>query len=504
MGYINSSKRWLSSSSFHSGGEDLRVDSQSLSIDPVARNRWNNPFLALIVVVIGLLLRSILLVSHWGQDPMFLQYSDSYGYLRLSHNLLVGNGYSWDIQPPFAPNVYRPPGMPLLIWGIFKGFGEHLEGVILLQIMVSCLTIWFIYRLGTVLSGRFLGLASAFLLAIDPVSIVFSNLMLTEIFSAFFLATAFLCAAIYIQSGRLSYLIWIGIIFSIGISFHPIILFLPLFLLLLPFVNGNLRKCRRDLLFSLIAFLIALAPAMTWTIRNKIISDYTGISCVAAVNMLKYKAAGVLSIVNHTSREQERDRLTAECEKMLPPKATDGQRWRLWESVGRQIIFKHPLIYLKMHVTSMGYEILSPGRDYLSRFLYHSTWLTDKDGVVRDSMLYRTDSEDRSFWRPLVQKGALLFHFSTLLLSAIGAFLLILKKRWGLLFGLSIPILYILSLTAGPEAESRFRVIYEPFLCLFAGLALNFLLNPPAPSGERTSNHENRPVSGVHHTLFPH
>lgn len=437
--------------------------------------RRQNPTRLLFVLIIGVLFRLLLLYGNWGQDPTYLLSADSYGYFGLAHNLLEGNGYSWDTQAPYKPNVYRPPGMPLLLWNVFHSVGEHLEWFILLQIIGASLTTLIVYRLGTLLAGQPIGLLSAFLLAIDPISVVFSNFLLTEVFSALFITASFFYSARYVRSGNRVYLIVTGLILAVGISFHPILLFLPVLLAVLPFLREDLRKWRKDVLVAFLACIIAFIPATAWTIRNKVVSDYAGISCVAAVNILKYKAAGVLAIINRTSREQERDRLTIQCETMLPSNATDGQRWRLWESVGKRIILEHPSIYLKMHFMSAGYELLAPGRDYLTRFLYQSSSLTDKDGVVNDEILHKVNSMDRSHWRPMVQASALFIHFGTLLLSFMGAVILALTKRWRLLLCLLIPIFYILNLTAGPEAESRFRVIYAPFLCILAGVAFDYI-----------------------------
>ena len=77
----------------------MRVTIQKRFTDPGVEDRWDNSFIPLIVVAVGGLLRLTLLVFHWGQDPMFLQYSDSYGYYRLAYNMIVSKCYSYDIKP---------------------------------------------------------------------------------------------------------------------------------------------------------------------------------------------------------------------------------------------------------------------------------------------------------------------------------------------------------------------------------------------------------------------
>src|SRR5581483_11915495 len=105
----------------------------------------------------------------------------------------------------------------------------------------------------------------------------------------------------------------------------------------------------KELALGAVALAIALVPAAAWIARNRLVGDFAGISSVTAVNLLKYKAAGVEAELRGTSREVERDRLTAECEALLPPGASMGQRYRLWQQRGVEILLAHPLVYAKLH-----------------------------------------------------------------------------------------------------------------------------------------------------------
>jgi hypothetical protein len=44
-----------------------------------------------------------------------------------------------------------------------------------------------------------------------------------------------------------------------------------------------------------VAVLIGLAPATIWAARNWVVADYFGISCVTAINIMKYKAAAIMA-----------------------------------------------------------------------------------------------------------------------------------------------------------------------------------------------------------------
>src|SRR5262249_53412732 len=96
------------------------------------------------LVIIGLLgfgLRFLPLAANWQQSAVFFN-SDSHGYHWLAVNLLAGNGYCWEEHPPYLANVYRPPGYPLLLAGLYAVTGPQVQGGILLQVLAGTATVF--------------------------------------------------------------------------------------------------------------------------------------------------------------------------------------------------------------------------------------------------------------------------------------------------------------------------------------------------------------------------
>src|SRR5262249_40930919 len=134
------------------------------------------------------------------------------------------------------------------------------------------------------------------------------------------------------------------------------------------------------------ALVLALAPASAWVLRNWHAGDFPDFSSVEAVNLLKYKAAGVEAELRGTSRGFERDRLTRECEDELPADATPGDRYRLWRHRGLAILFAHSLVYARLHVQGMLMELFGPERDQTTRLLYGRATL-GPDGRCTDASI---------------------------------------------------------------------------------------------------------------------
>lgn len=426
------------------------------------------------IVLLGLALRLLPVLARWNDGPLFMVASDSWQYHTIALNLYAGHGYSSDEQPPYEPDVYRPPGYPNFLRLVYGWGGPSIPSAILVQVLLGAGAIALTYALVVALGGgRPVALAAALLLALDPLSVVHANLLLTEIFSSLLVLSAALLVVRYWQSGRKGYLPAVGALFGVGILVHPMLVFLPLLLIAVPCCTAATRG-RRHFLYGLLGAALGLGPAVAWMARNKAAADYGGISCVAAVNLMKYKAAGVLAELHGTSREVERDRLTRACESLLPPGATQGDKFRLWQRTGLSILRDHPLVFAKVFGKGVAVELVGPDRDNLTRFLYGRSVL-GPDFRVSDEKVWETVRERPVWYLEAVRYAALGVQAVTFLFVLIGLGVLLARRRYGLLLAVLLPAAYVLALTGGPEGEPRFRVIYMPFLCLAAAVGLSRL-----------------------------
>jgi hypothetical protein len=429
-----------------------------------------------VIVATGILLRMAPLMVNWNHPAIFMD-DDSYGYHQIAVNLLAGHGYSWSEQPPYEPNVYRPPGLPLLLAAVYAVAGVAVPHMILVQAVLAGLTIVLLYPLARVVGADArTALTAAAVLAVDPVSIYYSNFLLTETYTALVVVAAMVLVVGYSRTGQSRYLLAIGALLAAGVMIHPILLFAPFGLLALPLVTRGARNLRQFGLAGL-AVLIALAPAAAWVVRNKVAADYAGVSCVTAVNLLKYKAASVEAELRGTTREIERDRLTQLCEESLPPGAGNGERWRTWERQAAAILLAHPGVYAKVHVRGAALEFFGPERDHFSRFTCGPAVIDPVSGRVADDCIHAAVSDQPSVLREGMRLVVLALQAAIMLMLFLGTVCLVARRQWLLLGALLLPAAYVLLLSGGSEASPRFRVIYTPLLCLMAGVGLQACLS---------------------------
>jgi 4-amino-4-deoxy-L-arabinose transferase-like glycosyltransferase len=419
------------------------------------------------IVLLGLTLRLTPLLINWSHPGLFLVEDDSYDYQRIATNLLAGNGYSTDLRSPFEENVYRPPCLPCLLAAIYSLGGVSIPLAILFQAAVGSSLVVLTYRLARGLGADSpLALGAALFVAVDPLSVVQSNLLLTEVYSSLVILGTACLVVEYFRSLNKPWLLAAGGLAGVGILIHPILLFAPCFLVAAPLFDARTRR-RGHLLHAALVGAVAFLPAGAWVARNSAVADYRGISCVAAINLLKYKAAGVEADLRGTSRERERDRLTAECAALLPEGSRRGAKYRLWQEKAVAVILAHPLTYAKIHARGMAVELLGPGRDNLTRLIYGRSIL-DADGRVTEAGFEAARRADANPTRAALLRLALALQLLTGLFALVGVVRLLLRREWRFLALALLPAAYVLALSGGPESEPRFRAIYMPLLCLLA------------------------------------
>jgi 4-amino-4-deoxy-L-arabinose transferase-like glycosyltransferase len=473
-------------------------------MDGVGKSSRFTLFCLLLILAIGLSFRLLPIICH-GEHPVLFMDSDSWEYHRIALNLRFGHGYSVEEQAPYPPNLYRPPGLPLLLLGMYALTGISIPAAIGLQAVISSATVCLTFFLTRAALGRSgIALIAAAIQALDPVAIQYSNLLLTETFTSLLILVVAGCIWRYRSTARARWLAAAGSSLGLGIMMHPVLLFSPLFLPASPLLLSKATRSWRQFGVSLAATVIAFAPASAWIMRNWHVGDLLEISSVSAVNLLKYKAAGVEAELRGTTREIERDRLTSECEAELSPDATPGQQCRLWQRRGISILLAHPLTYAKVHVRGMVLELIGPERDHTTRLLYGSDVL-DKDGCYTDSSIAAARRERAE---PLKETARyLVLGWQGLLLPALvlGTWHIGRSRPWLLVTLLVIPC-YVLALSAGPEASPRFRVLYLPAFSLLTAVGGRelFVRSRTAPrasmreSSAGTPSTERVALAGVH------
>jgi len=419
------------------------------------------------IAIVGLIARAVPVLLYSEHPALLMQNPDSWGYHDLAANLVLGNGYSWDERPPYTPNMYRPPGLPLLLTSFYAVFGATLHWPAGFQALIGAFSIVLTGVLALRLTGctRVAALAAA-ALAVDPLSIIYSTQVLTETYTAVILLLALTCLSLGWDGNQRWWVSWAFLILGLGVLLHPILLFAPVLLYLLVLIRDR-KSLRGEISRLTLLLVLAFVPALMWCVRNYAIGDYFGVSVVSSVNLLKYKAAGVMAELRGTNREIERDRLVSQIAATLPGDCSDAERLRAWRREGIKVILAHPLTYSKIHVRGVSREILGMSRD-LTWALLIGPGAIGEGGRVTDSSIDQARRTDpRLLPHGAVISSSIILQFTVLLFALLGLICLLFNdSSRSILPWIVIPAIYVMGLTGGPEADPRFRVIYQPLLCV--------------------------------------
>jgi hypothetical protein len=402
--------------------------------------------------------------------------ADSPGYERLALNLLERGVFSWQDAAPWRPDAFRTPGYPVLLAGVYGLAGHAPAAVVALQLVLGSVTAGLagVLALGLGFSARAAGLA-ALAVAVDPVSVLIANLVLTETLFTLLLTAGLAALAWSWQRGGAG---WLG---ASGLALGLAALTRPILLIVLPvlgalFAVADRRAPWRAVLTRGVPFLlIPLVLAGAWAARNYREAGLFTPSAITSGMLLVVWAPAVVAEADGVPPAVAIERLRRES-AARDAGLTLPERLASRREMALAILRRHPGATLRVFVKGLarlvadpGFTLvctmLEPGRHLLECFPGPAT-MTEA-GVIE---LALARAAAMTPGQQLALGWGVLFLGLLYLGAAAGVVVLVRERRWAAL-GLVVAVVGCLAaLAAGPAAESRFRVPMLPCLALAAGL----------------------------------
>jgi len=196
-------------------------------------------------------------------------YPDSLMYETMANNLLAGAGLSLSTAPPYQPTMAKEPLYPTVI-ALFKAvFGDNIDGLVLLQILVNPLIAILVYLIGNRLFDGKVARLSALLVALIPIygDISFS-VMPESFFVVLFLSTILLLLAVENTASPRGFLL-AGALLGLSSLFKNVVLPLAVLypaVLILKHRESLNRRMAMNVILFLLSFSLVTTP---WMLRNK-------------------------------------------------------------------------------------------------------------------------------------------------------------------------------------------------------------------------------------------
>lgn len=394
----------------------------------------------LAILVALTLLTNFLYFAYSNGDFFF---PDSRTYIEPAQSMLAGRGF---LRADGIIETFRTPGYPLFLM-LIRSF----TAVVVVQHLMNAALAAAIYLFARPRFSRGIAFTAAFLFALDTPTIHYANKVLTET-----LFTVGLFA-----------LIWLAIrprpnMIVMGLLTGALVLVRPAAILYFAVIAIVFMSRKRIALFVIASLILPLG----WATRNKVRTGVFAISDVAGINMLLHRAAPSLAIFDDydfdDALKDRQDELSAdadtEIERTLHIESAGelnrAQHAMWFGKIGRRIALQHPLGLATVMIRGIGVNL----------FDSYSEAMMMVSRVPHSLLAIALD-----VWTHAVT-----------LLALFGTFVLWRRDRTlALLFALTIA--YFVIISAGGEAEARFRVPIVPILAITAAIGGDAIRRAAAP-----------------------
>lgn len=424
-----------------------------------------DPVAAAVLVRLGLLAVAL---AKGGSSALYR--ADTLSYLEPGRNLLLHGSF----VEGGLPDIARTPGYALFL------AAASLAGPLaaaLLQVILSAFSVVLVWRLAcAVFEDSRIAIFSAWLFAFEPLSIIYSILLLSEtLFLAFFLMSLIRLAE-FLRGRKLWKLAEAGVWLAAATFVRPVTYYLPIALavgltLVLTRVPGLRWKAPAVLLLSVLPWLAA------WQIRNFMEAGFVGFSSIQTQNLYFFSAAEVTSRVEHRTLPAIQNELGYNDDQLFVQRHPEAAGWnqarRLeFMRTGAKRVFRaHPWLFLRTHFAGSIRTALNPG----------SAVLLDLVGAPVDDAAFTREREQGPFIAALWMAGN--HPLQIAVMATLGALLLGLYALAALgvaraaapdacLWMLLGVILYFFAVSGGAVAAARLRLPVMPIVCVLAAAGI--------------------------------
>ncbi|MDR3774489.1 MAG: hypothetical protein P4L26_14125 [Terracidiphilus sp.] len=446
-------------------------------------NEWWTPRLAGPVLLAAVIRFGMLALALVRTGTTAVGGTDTVSYLSPGRNLLLHGTFSAD----GVPAVMRTPGYPLFL-AMTSLAGLTVAAVINVLLSLFCLVL--VWRLAKAVSGDDrLAICAAWLMAIEPLTIIFSILLLSEtLFMAFFLFGAERLAWFF-RVHRLRLLAVSGVSLAAAALVRPAAYYLPVamafgLLIVLVRVPGLRWKAPAVLLISCLPWLAI------WQIRNKVETGYGGFSSARELNLYFTNAVGITARLEHRNYFDVHNEfgyspffgrsgqvyLAQEWVDHHPEQAgwTQAQRIAFMGEEGSRVIRAHPRMYARTCIEPLVSMMLEPGAGYFARMLSLQDSELSNGVGTNQGMVHFGINLIKTHPAIAASKAVFMVVLAALYLLALKGILRgsIGSPYLALLVGTAFYFIGLCAVTAGPGYDPRFRIPLLPIVCIFAAAGL--------------------------------
>ncbi len=433
-----------------------------------------------LVCLIALIPRLMLLFYITPYTPIkYYANPDAYNYENIALNLVNHSVFSDEVHPPYVLDLHRTPLYPAFLATIYSFTEFSRTAAVLFQILLGSLTVGLTYLFSrALLRSHQIALFAALILALDPLTIMYTNMLMTETLFTFCLVAGSTTFVEYFRSQRLLWLALSAVMYASAVLTRPIGQFLPF--VLIPLIIFAAKPEQRWIALSRGLFFasISLVLIFVWVFRNHQVAGIWLITDIGEYNLAYYSARDVLEVAEDVSNDEATDKIDSmikagdQSERLSP-----AEKVKLERQVALQVFKHYPLSTIQVYIDSMLQFLINPGLDNICAQLSYA-------GNVEGCKVAKSISNPNFIEKLRLKFGnmdavqlaiaiwSVFYLFVIYTFSIVGVYVLVRNRQWFELFNLVIIIAYLILLSAGGQTTSRFRVPTIPYWSVLASVGV--------------------------------
>lgn len=415
----------------HRADDAFPMNTQRVLQHTVLADRVSTHQILIGLIVLSVLVRVAAAILLGDQAFPISGAADQYAYDNLAQRVLNGKGFSFATEwYPFThadePTAHWSFLYSLYLSAVYLLFGHHPLMARLIQVLLSSLNIWLIYRIATRLFDARVGLVAAALTTVYAYFIFYNATLMTQTFYILALLGAVDVALELVRNPKRRYWFLLGVCLGVGALFRQtLLLFAPLLLAWVAWMLGR-RTRWRDVFLSTVVAALFILP---WTLRNyAVYSDFL---------LLNSNGGYWLYASNHPNQGTNFD---PDYVAPLPENLKN---------------LKEPAIDRALYRQALEFIVNDPRRFVLLSI-----------NRIQD-YFWLLPSDQSSFTSNLARLGSYTLYFPFMLLG-----LFLSRTHWRACLVLYLYILFEATLHITSWAAPRYRLPSDALMMVFAGLAV--------------------------------
>lgn len=444
----------------------------------------NRPIFFLLAVALLLRLGLFLASKPWdpGMRDNVLIFEDARDYNRLALNMLEHHTFSLSTDYTRL-DALRTPLYPAYVAAFYGTTGWNPWLVVLSQVFLDCFTCYLLFCLLRRFVSFRAALIAAFVYALDPFLILYSNNLLSDTLLVFLIVSGFtlLVRALLAEHDRSR--MWLftaaGLVFGLATLNKPIGQYLML--IEAVFVLVFFRKTHAGAAYVAAlaaAYLVVLAP---WVLRNKVDFGQAALSTSVKYNLLVNGVRPMEMEVRRQDSFTVQDSLLAEADSRMvadgknPALLNPFQKAAYWQSLAIEYIRNDPARFAKHYFLGIAQIFLNLDTRRYGDLLRIGKQRAGQPETF-DMKAYPNMFEGIKAWIAYKNPGQIALGVGIFLWLVLTYILTIagltswrtLEPRWFFVLCLIFVLYFVL--TTGSNGTARYKMPIVPFYAPFAGI----------------------------------